>query len=327
MPDNYQGAFSDLIYTVAGADPMQTVEVVVLGEQDGDVLGLKRFRGHGEFSVNISNYMRRRAAVAPQTAAGCAAVFAPERTVAGRIKVGGTIAPLRLFTAGVRTGTELAPLSDRPAAAQLAAGEKDEIAVIVAAGRQVVFRGMFVSTAGVRKEAFANSLTGNGKIVTQSIDMDFLETKARALGCFDDLGSIEICLDDVLLRKYEFTGVRQNTVRLCWMNPYGAVDYYTFALCNAETLVAEKSRIYTESGYKVYDSAAQKVFTLQSEYENTATMKWLAQILGSPKVWVAQDGGFTPVDVITDSMQISRMNPSSLRLEVRESMKTSFQNF
>lgn len=326
MPENYRGTFSELTYAVAGADPAQTVEVEVLGERDDDILGVKRFRGQDRFSINISNYMRRRVAVSPKTAAGCVALFAPERTAAGRIKVAGTVSPLRVFTAGVKAAQELAPLSDRPVAAQLARGEKDEIAVIVPPGKQVTFTGVFVSAAGLRKEAFANPVTGNGAVAVQAVDMGSLETLARAAGCFDDLASIEIRLDGAPLRTYEFTGTRRNAVRLCWMNPFGAVDYHTFALCSEETITAEKSRIYTESGYKVYDSAARKMFTLQSDYENTATMTWLAQILGSPKVWIAREGGFTPVDVITNSVRIGRMEPSSLRLEVRESMKTPFQN-
>lgn len=313
MPDNYQGAFSELIYTISEADPTQTVEVTILGEKDNDVMGIKRFRGNDRFTVNISNYMRRRAAVTPQTIAGCVATFVPERIVAGRIKVVGTVSPLRLFTSGVKSASELAPLSDKPVIAQLAAGEKDEIAMIVPSGKKVIFKGLLTTAAGIRKEVFTNTVTGNGQMVVQLIDST-------------EEGTLEVYIDGVLLQTYEIEGGRQNTVRLCWVNPYGAIDYYTFALCNAETLVAEKSRIYTESGYKVYDSAAQKVFTLQSEYENTHTMKWLEQILGSPKIWIACPDGYISVDVITDKMKISRMAPSSLRLEVRESMKTQFQN-
>ena len=63
--------------------------------------------------------------------------------------------------------------------------------------------------------------------------------------------------------------------------------------------------------------------TLVSAYETRAVLETLSEITASPEVWLAEDGGYTPVDVTTPAAVVHRHAAvSCLEIEIRSKRKT-----
>ncbi|MDL2319675.1 hypothetical protein LJC45_00890 [Alistipes sp. OttesenSCG-928-B03] len=113
LPDNYSGAFGDLVYTLAGCAPDEIVEVEILAAGEEPV-GMKRYRGQQEYDVNVAAVMRSRLEVAPVYRDKNTIVVPERRWVEGQIRVGGEVSERRVFTAGVKPAMEHRVLSDMP---------------------------------------------------------------------------------------------------------------------------------------------------------------------------------------------------------------------
>lgn len=125
--------------------------------------------------------------------------------------------------------------------------------------------------------------------------------------------------------RFRFVERAPGAVRLCWLNPYGGMDSYTFGRVGDERMVVKKSRAYTGRGYEVCGSTAEMRQTVRSDIENAETLRWLAQVVGSPRVWMCVGDTFQRVDIVTDSVALSDNAPGRLEITFRDVEKRKFQ--
>ena len=123
-------------------------------------------------------------------------------------------------------------------------------------------------------------------------------------------------------------------IRLCWLNQYGAWDYYTFTMKSTRTIKTKgttfrplagqwNKRIYTPStfrgGKKTLRVNAREVIKMNTDFIDEENSTWLEELISSPEIYILQgfntltdttilDTTFnqfvTPVRLLTSSHQI-----------------------
>lgn len=332
-PANYTGAFSEVIYTITEAEPDQILEVQILGDTTSDIIGIKRFTGQSEYNVNISNYIRRRMNAKPVAYGFSTAYLAEGRLAKARIKVGTTISLQRTFTSGYKGSAQNVIMSDAPFDQCLAPGEIDEASIIGISGKQI-FMYAFLTKEGTDIYEHALAMGGmTDSAMSFQINANEVVSKAQSLslGSIDQYTHLELCLEtnSVLkpFRRYALLPKNNNSVRMCWVNPYGALDYYTFGKTETQSIVAKRKKIYSADGYKCFGSYSEKYITVESEYENAETIMWLSSIICSPRAWIYADGAFAEVDIVTENISSGSTAPGSVKLTLREKVRKNYQNF
>lgn len=329
-PADYAGAFSDVIYRLADVVPEQTIEVSVLGEQTTDVLGIKRYRGQSEYAVNISNYVRRKMDVTPAYRNYCGTYTPEGRLARARIKVGSTLTPLCHFTSGIKAAGAGELLSDAPFDMRLAKGELDELTFRGSTDRPIFVYGFLNKGSKVHEMVFGFGAQGDVVLILVNADDVALNSKYTKLGTWDAYSQLEVCIEKnsklVPVRRYALRPQTNDSVRMCWVNKYGMLDYYTFVKTRSG-VATDKKKVYTSGGYKSYDPCAERFIAVESGYENEETLQWLLGIVSSPRVWAYAKGAFTEMDVVTGTVSGGGAHPSSVSLTLREAKRTSHQSF
>lgn len=332
MPENYQGAYADLLYGISDANPQQPVEVAVYGESAARPVGVKRLRGQAEYTVNIAPYMRRQLDPVPQYMPRCV-VYNPEGRVAeGQITVGTETTAIRCFTAGIKGARMMELMSEAPLEQSIAPGETDELSVIAPFDEPTFFYGYLYTEDNSEEFVFSRAALGTGKPFCLAVNMDEVAQWAAVSGrqgSLEGYAQLVVCLErnGVVspVRRYRLRRPDGRTMRLCWVNPLGGIDFYTFAVCAKTTVTAEKSRAYTRDGFTVYGSHGRTEWELRSQYEGHTEAEWLAGVIASPRVWICRGQSFVPADVVTDRIEFSAAAPVSITIRVRESKSVTYQ--
>ena len=115
------------------------------------------------------------------------------------------------------------------------------------------------------------------------------------------------------------TGAR----RLAWRSSAGGIEHYTFPVEKSESVETIRQRAYGAEGHLVARTRAERRTVLVSAYEPRATLEGLSEVLSSPDVWLAEDDGYTAVDVVTEKRVLHRHGAvTCLEIEIRPKRKT-----
>ena len=91
-------------------------------------------------------------------------------------------------------------------------------------------------------------------------------------------------------------------VRLAWVNQYGVLDYWSFAITRSKETQVRKSKIYSLCGYTQTSVTAEDTATVSTRYQNESTLAALRHLLSSPRVWqINADNTYSEIDIVTDS--------------------------
>lgn len=319
-PQDYSGVLSPVLYTIEEIAEDEVVEVHILGEND-QISGIKRLHGEKRYSVNVANYLAGRITVAPLKEGSSGFIKMETRTARSKIRIADIVSNASIIAGG----QEYAPLgrllSNSPQVVKLAPGERDEIAFIAPAGtlsaRAVMEWGE--STEIVRLD----DITGEGGLYAFGVDSARIEQKwgGSLKGCTRMTVEIVGETGTMASRVYRIGSANKSFVRICWQNPYGQVDYYTFKLL-AESVEVEKNRADVGKGCLVTGIEYSGTYTLVSQCETRATIKWLEEILYARQVWADTAEGHVPVDVITSSATIGGISPNALSVAIRMGGRT-----
>lgn len=325
MPGNYRAAYGGVSYRIEEAEAGEVLEVAVYGGPEDELLGWKRFRGEESYTVNTAGYLQPLLEVSPLIGE-TGFVVAEGRTVRTRIGVGEVVSEATVLMAGAEDAGEGVLLSHAPSRVRIAPEEQDELAVI-APGQRL--------SALVRLQGNAQSaeVQVDGPVAGEGVYVLVLQVSGLFAAAGDGWTDrcrrmeAEVRADGVAVarRCYEVVPRRRSAVRLCWLNPLGSVDYYTFPEEAGRSLSVEKRRAYGRGGYGVYGSQAEMTYVLRSEREPVGTMRWLAELVCSPRVWRMDGGVAVPVDVVSDSVRIRGSEPGLLEVAVRMPKRLEFQ--
>lgn len=316
IPENYTGALVPVIYRIGQAAPEEVITVQIITGPQGQTAGEKRLAGENLYMVNVANYCKGRISVEPVAGQWAGVGHAERRCCLVKIKAGDTTSPEVYVTGGKTVCPVKKILSGSPAKQRIAPGEKDEIAII-APGTAISAKATLNGLGGTAEVELGSAECGNGVYVAV-IDTGQIEAMLGKPLCEFTEMTVEIgeagnTLDK---REYRIVPPAGRTVRLCWQNPYGQVDYHTFDLVGEELNVS-KNRAYLNSGYTTTGMAEEVVTRVVSQCEPRKTFEWLTGILSAPQVWVATRNGAVKVDVLTDSAVSSSRQPGSISLSFR----------
>jgi hypothetical protein len=278
-PANLSPAYGGLIYTIGEVDASQAVTVEVIGGTNGaEVLARKRFRGLSQFDVNIAPYIRRTFDPQPQWTE-----YLHSTPPHGQL----------IMTGGIRVGS-------------LSSGQMD-------------------FTGGIRSKPFGRMLSDSPEIQTlapgecvQMAGYNTIETLNHDYVA-DAGGELNYRIPgDDDYRTLRCTTRRQGALRLCWLNPYGAYDYYTFNHADGGQVEAAKALAFNSRGTVVCDSEVKTYTALESEPESRDVIRWLAQVIASPRVFACEGSAFRPVEVAADNVELTDKMPSKLRIRICE---------
>jgi hypothetical protein len=320
FPADYSGALVPVIYTLDRIGPEEIIEVEILGEDGANVAGVKRLHGETQYTVNVAGYIQSRLAVEPVSSSGYGFVYPYGRTARSQIRAGGVLSNVSIITAGSEKCPVRIKIPGAPGIAVVAPGERDEIAFIAAAG-SLTAEATLYGKAGSSTFQLTSTTTPGGLCVLCGKLSNI--SGAEAIGENDE---VEIAVRDsqgvVARQRYRIAAPKKSTVRMCWQNRYGQVDYYSFDLLEKSTTV-DKNKVRVESGYETLGVSEEMSYTLVSQCETEKMIEWLSGILSSPRVWMIENDEAKPVDITTGSTVLKGKGPQALTLSVRRTVETS----
>lgn len=120
--------------------------------------------------------------------------------------------------------------------------------------------------------------------------------------------------------EYEIEG--NNGVRLAWINAYGQIDYWNFAVRRKSSTKIAKEKIYTESGYTSTLMQVDTTEMIISRPLPEAQTDVLCQVFVAEDVWLIGDGEVRPVDITSESITTYEVEKlSSIQVEYRNKIR------
>lgn len=321
IPENNSGALAPLIYEISGADTENIVTVEITDERGTKTIGEKKLHGETSYTVNAANYMARQITVKPVSDKWRGFGKAGERSTVSRIRIDNELSPATQITGGTEICKECRLLSNASGIPKLAPGEKDEMAFI-APGKTITAQAL-LSGNNIGKKIDLGTIQCEEGVYVLIVDSDNMRQEG-----LDGFTYMEITISDnntiIARRKYEIAHVSPKAVRLCWQNPYGQIDYHTFTMIE-KRIEADKTKTYLADGYNTAGISLETTYYITSDCEPRETIQWLAEILKSPKVWMAGNGGFIRMDVLTDNAVVAGDAPGAISLAIRQAERENIK--
>lgn len=325
LPDNYSSAYTGAIYTIDDTTTTQPQIVEVLDSQRGETLGFRRVQYLNNNKINIARYLARALNPQPILSSGWSV---PEgRTVEAQLLSDDATTEKRIFTASLSDLSEdrlLSSLSHRT----VSPGDLDEISLFASAGQLTISVAFGADSSTQQIVALRKH---SGGLISYVLDV---ENILRFAGNPDEVRQfwiyITLANKTIARLRYSLIPATSQSVRLGWLNPYGAIDYHTFRSLG-RLLRNEKERVMT--GHSV-----QRVSTIRSSYvwEEVLSSGYLpatsavalSGLFSSPRVWRVEDGEAHLVDVTEEMVAVSEEEQlSALRFSVREAEPHQTQFF
>lgn len=325
-PQQYSGAFSDLIYKIDECNSQQVTEVEIWCSSKAEPVGMKRFIGDDTYIINTSNYVSRFLDVNPIISDNCEIISSTNRTVQTKIKIGNVYSAERSVTAGCIASEFTKAMSNSPYFLDIAPGESDEISVM--AYPRNIGANITIYGEGIKSTITFPNVSATLDVCTFVFNMDNIAT-LFSITDWNKIWEMEVNVlantSTIISRRYNIKRNTSIATRLCWLNPYGAIDYYTFPITLSRQVKASKSKIYSQFGYATYGNTAETVTALKTAYESPSTLEWLAEIITSPRVWIIDNKTLTPVDVVSDSTDVILDDLNAMTISIRPKVKAQFQ--
>jgi hypothetical protein len=220
-------------------------------------------------------------------------------------------------------------LTRLPLHREISRGERDELSFVTEGG---LHRAVF-EVRGERQMSFTTATYAAPEgICTFVADMAWAMARVeQAGGDASGCRSVHVRIlggeQELAHIIYVLRDNRAAAQRLCWLNPLGGIDSFTFQTVVSEQVVSAKERIILEGGYSTACSAAERIVEVNSGYQPQAVLAGLSEIILSSRVWVCRDGEFVPVDVMSNGVVIRSEELGNLRIKVRDSAIVNYQTF
>lgn len=233
------------------------------------------------------------------------------------------------MSAGTKQLDSYAKLSGSPDTIPISASQQDEFTILVDDGIPLSAEARLTGPDHNTTLTAIASTTAAG-LTSICLNMPHLDTKLRALGkgSLNDYETLEIGVmietDQLLSQKYRLVPDSPDHIRLCWWNSFGQIDYYTMLRSVSDTFKVDKTRIYTQDGYKTIHTRGETAMRLISDFVTAQTMTWISEIIASPRVWIDHGNRIEPVEIVTDRIITSSDNLLQLEIELVKSERTVY---
>ena len=125
-----------------------------------------------------------------------------------------------------------------------------------------------------------------------------------------------------VLDRIEYEIEKNDGVRLAWINAYGQIDYWNFAVRRKSSTKIAKEKIYTESGYIPTSMQMDTTETIISRPLPEVQTDVLCQVFVAEDVWLIGDGEVRSVDIPSESVTTYEAEKlSSIQVEYRNKIR------
>lgn len=342
-PEQYTGAYGEVIFTVTEINPGHITEVRIF-DTSNTLLAKKRFNKTTKQNVSTGRYATHKLSVKPVSPQNNSGFYStPDRMFELYIralaiatdKETGTETIIQdiksetiKLTAGAIRSQAGQMMSGNNSAVPIYPGECDEIPII--AGTEKISAKVNISRCGKEPKTvtFGNTTVQNGRTGIFLLNPPHLYSYAGVEDPEEVCGlELEISTSNRMIaqRRYIVQPDGTNTVRCAWLNKYGGIDSYTFKAVQNEILNADKKKVYGMKGYTTASSQAETIFNAVSEALTRETYDWLSNIICSPNVWMMKGEEFVPIDIISEKAEYTPHKISRIGISFREAERQEYQ--
>ncbi|MDR0511282.1 MAG: hypothetical protein LBH06_09350 [Rikenellaceae bacterium] len=316
VPKLLNGMAGGTSYLLQGIDGGCRVEI--FDGDDGDILlGVKELRaGRSSQMLDVSRYAWRMVDVKPLT--GASTAFA---SMYGRVAmiyidiysfdpsvewIRSPLCDLLIARERRAVGEEL---SSGPQGRPIAWDECDELAMVCDGPHaEAICSAVFDGELGELPVELARGMTYKGLV---ALHLNMADAQAKMIlagGSPEDFDTMTLLLQlpngQVMTRYYRIVDSAAQGRRVCWLNPFGAVDHFTFP-------VAQRSNVAPEG---------EETLTLVSGYQRRETLRWLMQIVSAERVWMFDRAtqSYERVDVMANNVELREGLPEILTMSFRK---------
>ena len=315
IPPEYAPLSGELRYTVTTQETA-TLDLRIADAGNGTLIGAKRFAGVTSASFDAAPYLRRTVTFVPTTGS-TGFRMADGRTVTAYIEAQAAQAtgtaptvhsPPRTLLPCRTNVTAFALLTSMPLVRLISHGESDELTLFSDEAVTVTV----TAQSGTTTTAESYRTATGGLHVFRLDTRDFPEAEPLPV----DAGACGSVAYTVISAP---TGAR----RLAWRSSAGGIEHYTFPVEKSESVETIRQRAYGAEGHLVARTRAERRTVLVSAYAPRATLEGLSAVLSSPDGGLAEDDGYTAVDVVTEKSVLHRHGAvTCLEIEIRPKRKT-----
>lgn len=307
IPANYAPGFVPQRYVYLNDTAASTLTARIADARTDETVAELPLRDLWMPQIEVSALLRRMNAAVPFET-GATGLYAPAtRTTALAVTVGNSHAVDRIFLPATRPTRAGEPLTSLPAARLIGRTETDEVSVHCRAQCTAV---LTVAAAGTTTQ-HTYGVTAAGVALfrldaAEFPDAEWFELSVTAGGAESRF-------------RYEVVETPVGGRRIAWLNETGGIDRYTFPLVEELRYEIERQRLLLEeTGHVQSQAIGEQRWRLGSAYEPAAVLDALARLAAAPAVWASTAEGWTPVDVVSDSVRIARTGTlQHLVLEIR----------
>lgn len=321
----YQSAFRPALFVLDEVNAPAGLDVAILPAAGNESLGVKRIRGEGEFAVNVAPYVRAQLSPVPLCDKSMGMFVDQGRCAGCRVEADEITSDVVFLTGGQQDAPMCEILSAAPSTLTIRSGEKDEISVITGGGEVTSLLTFSHEGSEYTCDMFL-PISGSGMltfVVDQTaVALLFAETTGATP---TQMGEFGVVLSDGEVdwcRHYIVDTAPHRGKQLAWVNRYGAVDYYTFPDIASRTLSGGRGRILSSAGWNTVATETTEWTLLTSQYEQSETLEWLAEIFSSPRVWMIEGNVATEVDVADGEVSFDPTLPRNMTVKVRPAAVT-----
>lgn len=311
-PQPYAPLGAEVTYAIRN-DVAGSIDLRITDTANNTLLGAKRFAAVSAASFDAAPYLRRavrffpttgRTGFYPATNRVVTAVVEAEAVGSGRP----VAAPTRSFLPCIATASAPALLTALPLHRLISAGECDELTLLIASRTVVTVTAQSRGVLSAESYAIAEAGLHLFRLNTCDYpDVEYLTVDAGACGTVE----------------YTLVPLPQGACQLAWRSKAGSIEHYTFPVAVSTTVEAAKKRAYGPDGHTAIMIREEERTVLRSAYETQQMLGVLSELLSSPNVWLVENDGYMPIDVVTEKAAIQQQGTMScLEIEVRLKHKT-----
>lgn len=327
-PNDYAPLFEPVSYTISNSGNSHVNAEIITTDLPNPV-GIKRLPAATSCSFNIAGYLRRLLNPTPFNQNNFGFFSDKGRFVTAAVKCDSAISPVKTFVGATSTLHENQLLSDLAITRSISWNDNDEISILVPDASLYYSIKLF----GSKTLSFSSSeyVAARG-IVSLCISMPFLRDQLAKNGySYNNFSSLSISISNAAKQlasiNYNIIPASDSDIRLCWFNKFGAIDYFSFSQPYDSTFSVLKDRFLNHDGFAVASISASTQHRVSSGFLPHNTLSAVAHILCSPRVWLANNNSFTPVDILSDNLHFAPLSTNSVDFSFRLSKPQVCQNF
>lgn len=308
-PNNYQSLYNEIDYQLE-LDEINTTLVQITDCNTGELLGVKKFYSTQSFSVNVAPIIRPYAI--PNTPAIATQFETAERYGYATVKLfvatedgsESYISTPLTFTISKSNESETGAITKLPTQRLISVGESDSITVRCETGFEInAYVKYYAAADEENSEVLLDSTTFSSTpdysgIVTFHLLAKEVEGAERIEVIFEQANNQIAQIDYYMVER------PNDAIRVAWVSSRGSVEHYTFAQTDAYHEYAESRQI-----------------ALVSAFETFATRAAIAEMIASPKLWIADGDSYVDGYVVSDYIDtapIDAIATLSVKIEIKK---------